>query len=477
MRRSLVLSFLALSAMGGSLAAQQATLTPNVRKYVSSDSTATTIAIVNVQIIDGTGAPAKKEQTVVMSGGKITAVGPAKSVKLPSGAKVINGTGHTLIPGLVGLHDHLFYSASGGHNVSAIYTAPRLYLASGVTTIRTTGGYAGYADINLKRNIDAGRAVGPRIYITAPYLTGEGGGGSMAVLTTPEENRRFVAYWAEEGASWIKFYTNVNRENMKAAIDEAKKRGLYTTGHLCAVTFQEAAELGITDLAHGAFTASDFVQGKQPDVCPNSLMNILDTAVTATGPVAEGIFKTLLARNVSITTTLPVVEAFYPKRPVADERSTSLMAPEVKVAYLAERAFIDTAKAWPFTEAGLKKQMAFDLAFYKAGGLLGNGVDPTGNGGALPGYGDQRGYELLRESGFTTEQAVQVCTLNGAKILRADKEFGSIAVGKAADLVLLSGDLTASPSNIRNVVTTFKGGVGYDPTKLIDDVRGRVGIN
>jgi imidazolonepropionase-like amidohydrolase len=477
MRRSLVLTLFATAALAGPLAAQKATLTPNVRKYVSTDSSATAIAIVNVQVIDGTGAPAKKEQTVVISGGKITAVGPAKSVKLPSGAKVINGTGNTVIPGLVGLHDHLFYSASGGHNVSAIYTAPRLYLASGVTTIRTTGGYAGYADINLKRNIDAGRAVGPRIYITAPYLTGEGGGGSMAVLTTPEENRRFVAYWAEEGASWIKFYTNVNRENMKAAVDEAKKRGLYTTGHLCAVTFQEAAELGITDLAHGAFTASDFVQGKQPDVCPPNLMNTLDTAVSATGPIAQGIFKTLIDRNVSITSTLPVVEAFYPRRPVTDERSTSLMAPEVKVAYLADRAFIDSAKAWPFTEAGLKKQMAFELAFYKAGGLLGNGVDPTGNGGALPGYGDQRGYELLREAGFTTEQAVQVCTLNGARILRADKEYGSIAVGKAADLVLLSGDLTSSPNNIRNVITTFKNGIGFDPAKLIDDVRGRVGIN
>lgn len=475
MRRSFVLTALAVAMLAAPLAAQRVSMTPNVMKYVSVDTTA--VAIVNVQVIDGTGSPAKKDQTVIISNGKITAVGPARSVKLPAGAKVINGTGNTVIPGLVGLHDHLFYSASGGHNVSAIYTAPRLYLASGVTTIRTTGGYSGYADINLKRNIDAGRAVGPRIYITAPYLTGEGGGGSMAVLTTPEENRRFVAYWAEEGASWIKFYTSVNRENMKAAIDEAKKRGLYTTGHLCAVTFREAAELGITDLAHGAFTASDFVSGKQADMCPPNLMNTLDTAVSASGPVAESIFKTLIARNVSITSTLPVVEAFYPRRAVTDDRSTSLMAPEVKVAYLADRAFIDSSRTWPFTEAGLKKQMAFELAFYKAGGLLGNGVDPTGNGGALPGYGDQRGYELLREAGFTTEQAVQICTLNGAKILRADKEYGSIAVGKAADLVLLSGDLTASPGGIRNVVTTFKNGVGFDPAKLIDDVRGRVGIN
>ncbi len=475
MRRPLVMITVAALVIAGSLPAQQVALGPAVKRYVSLDTG--TVAITHVLLIDGTGAAAKRDQTVVMSGGKIVSVGPSRSAKVPAGAVTIDGTGNTLIPGLVGLHDHLFYSASGGHNVSAIFTAPRLYLASGVTTIRTTGGYAAYADINLKRNIDAGRSVGPRIYVTAPYLTGEGGGGSMAVLTTPEENRRFVAYWAEEGASWIKFYTNVTSENMKAAIDEAKKHGLYTTGHLCAVTFREAAELGITDLAHGAFTASDFVSDKVHDQCPSNLMGKLDTAVTATGPVAESIFKTLIARNVSITSTLPVVEALYPKRPVTDERSTGLMAPEVRVAYLADRAFIDTSSTWPFSVEGLKKQMAFELAFYKAGGLLGNGVDPTGNGGALPGYGDQRGYELLREAGFTTEQAVQVCTLNGARILRADKAFGSIESGKDADLVLLQGDLTTDAKGIRNVLTTFKGGVGFDPTRLIDDVRGRVGIN
>jgi len=475
MRRLILLVGLALLLpSAGGLLAQRPDLSPQTRRYVSED--ADIIAITNVLLIDGTGKTARPGQTVVMNKGIITAVGPSSQVRPPVGARVIDGTGHSLMPGLVGLHDHLFYSASGGRSVTAIFTGPRLYLAAGVTTIRTTGSNAPYADVNLKRDVDAGRRPGPRVHVTAPYLTGESG-GSMAVVTTPDEARRFVAYWAEEGAEWIKFYTTITSTNMKAAIDEAKRRGIRTTGHLCAVTFREAADLGIDDLAHGAFTATDFIAGKQPDVCPQNSTAVLDTAVRADGPIAESIFRTLIAKHVSVTSTLPVIEAFYPGRAVTDERSLDLMAPEVKVAYLADRAFIDTSSTWPFTEAGLQRQMAWELAFFRAGGLLGNGVDPTGNGGALPGFGDQRGYELFREAGFTTEEAVQICTLNGARILRLQDTLGSVERGKLADLVLLKGDLTTGASVIRNVVTVFKDGVGYDPVKLIDDVRGRVGLN
>jgi N-acetylglucosamine-6-phosphate deacetylase len=474
-RQTAVFGGLALLAAAGPLGAQQPALSPNVKRYVSVDTG--TVAVTNVLLIDGTGAAARPGQTVVIQQGKIAAVGPAGRVRPPAGALVIDGTGHTMIPGMVGLHDHLFYSAAGGRTVNATFTGPRLYLASGVTTIRTTGSQAPYADVNLRRNVEEGRTPGPRIHVTAPYLTGAGGGGSMAVATTPEEARRFVAYWAEEGAEWIKFYTNITRETMRAAIEEAKRRGVRTTGHLCAVTFREATELGIDDLAHGALTATDFYPGKEPDVCPANGMAVLDSTVSPSGPVAESVISTMVAHKVSMTSTLPVIEALYPHRPVTDQRSLDLMAPEVRTSYLADRAFIDSSKTWPFTEDGLKRQMAFEVAFVRAGGLMGNGVDPTGNGGALPGFGDQRGYELFREAGFTAEEAVQICTLNGARILHVEAQLGSVERGKTADLVLLKGDLTQDPSVIRQVETVFKDGIGYDPGKLIDDVRGRVGVN
>jgi hypothetical protein len=318
---------------------------------------------------------------------------------------------------------------------------------------------------------------GPRIHVTTPYLTGPEGGGSMSVAASPEQARRFVAYWAAEGATWVKFYTDISRAAMKAAIDEAHKQGIKATGHLCSVTFQEAIDLGIDDFAHGVLTASDFIAGKEPDKCPPNVYKQLDSLVSGDSPLATSLIKSMISHKVSMTTTMAIYEALSPGRPVQDERSLELMTPVVRAAYVKSRAFIDTMPGYTFTKDGFARALAFDKAFYSAGGVMASGVDPTGNGGALPGFGDQRGYELLRESGLNAEQAVQVTTYNGARVLGVEGKLGSVEKGKIADLVLLRGDLVADPSVIRNVVTVYKDGVAYDPAKLIDAVRGRVGID
>jgi Amidohydrolase family len=460
--------------LAGSLSAQRPALSDQVRQqYISLDSS--TIVIAGVTLIDGRGGAARRSQTVVIREGKIAEVGAG--VKPPAGAYVIDGTGMTLIPGMVGMHDHMFYTAAGGHANQMSFTAPRLYLGSGVTTIRTTGSRSPYADINLKKVVDAGDVPGPRIHITTPYLTGGEGGGSMFATDDPEAARRFVAYWASEGVTWVKFYTNVSRASMKAAIDEAHRHGMKATGHLCSVTFAEAMDLGLDDFAHGVLTSTDFITDKQPDKCPTNVLKQTDSLASGDSPAAKALIARMVKKGVSMTTTMPVYEALYPHRPVTDERSLELMAPAVRTAYIANRQFIDSVPNWIFTSDGFARALAFDKAFYSAGGLLANGVDPTGNGGALPGFGDQRGYELLREAGLTAEQAVQVVSYNGARILGVADKLGSVEKGKLADLVLLEGDLTQDPSVIRNVVTVFKDGYGYDPKKLVDAVRGRVGID
>ena len=474
MIRRTLLALLAL-ALPATLVAQRPTLNANTRRVVSVDTAV--VAITNVLLLDGTGSAPKPAQTVIVRDGKIAEVGPTARVRVPAGALTIDGTGHTLMPGIVGLHDHLYYSAPGGRSMALSFSAPRLYLASGVTTVRTTGTQSPYVDINMKRAIDGGFMPGPRIHITTPYLTGEGGGGTMAVATTAEQARRFIAYWAAEGATWVKFYTNISREAMAAAIDEAHKRGMRATGHICSVTFREAVALGIDDLSHGAHTASDFVAGKEPDRCPTNLMAVLDTAVDPTGPIARSMIDSMVQGGVSMTTTIPIYELFYQGRGAPTERTLELMAPEIREAYLADRKAIDTASSWPLTPAGLQRAMAFDKAFFDRGGILASGVDPTGNGGALPGLGDQRGYELLIEAGFTPAQAVQVMTLNGAKILGVADQLGSVQAGRTADLILLRGDLVRDPKVIRSPVTVFKDGVGYDSERIYQAVRGRVGIN
>jgi imidazolonepropionase-like amidohydrolase len=444
-------------------------------KYVSVDTAA--LALTHVLLIDGTGAEPKPDQTIVIRNGRIAAVGPAAQVSVPSGVRTLDLKGHTLIPGIVGLHDHLFYTAAGGRAAQMSYTGPRLYLASGVTTIRTAGSRSTYAEINLRDNIKRGLVPGPRIHLTAPYITGAAGGGSMNVITSPAEARRFVAYWASEGATWIKAYTDIGRAELSAAIKEAHRQGIKVTGHLCSVSFREAVALGINNLEHGMLTASDFATSKQPDVCPVAELG-RNNEVDARGEVARKTIQSMVKNRVSMTSTLAVYEPFVANRPANKEpRVLNAMAPEVRTSYLQVRQEIDSTGTGPITEAGLKSAMQFEKEFVEAGGLLGAGVDPTGIGGALAGYGDQRNYELFIEAGFTPSQAIKIMTLNGARILGAAKQLGSVERGKIADLVVLKGELPRDPAAIRNTTLVVKDGVGYDPAKLIKSVEGRVGID
>ena len=471
------MSLIALIALPAALSAQSfAQLSPQARQYVAVPDSV--VALTNVILIDGTGGAPRPGQTIVIRAGRIAQVGSSSSVKAPAGARVIDLAGHTVIPGLIGMHDHLFYTAAGGRAAQMSYTGPRLYLASGVTTIRTTGGRSPYAEINTRDAINGGRVPGPRVHLTAPYITGgpEGTAGSMAQVNTPEAARRFVAYWAQEGATWIKAYTDIRAEDLKAAIDEAHKRGIKVTGHLCSVSFREAVALGIDNLEHGSLTNTDFDPQKRPDHCPPNSM-VRSGMASANSDTARAVIRDMVARGVGMTSTLAVFEPFFPKRDVSDERTLEAMSPEVRQAYLQIRAHIDTNQAWPYTPEMLRNAMAFEKAFVEAGGLLAAGVDPTGFGGALPGYGDQRNFELLTEAGFAPATTVQIMSANGAKILGVHDTLGSIEPGKIADVVVLRGDLASNPAVIRNVVTVFKDGVGYDSAKLIAAVKGRVGID
>jgi imidazolonepropionase-like amidohydrolase len=442
------------------------------RQFVSVE--APTVVLTGVQVVDGTGGAPAVNQTIVISGNRITAVGPAGTVRVPEGAKVLDLPGHTVIPGLVGLHNHTFYTTSA-RSIQLNTSAPRLYLASGVTTVRTTGSYSPYSEINLKREIEEGEVPGPRMYITGPYLTGETGVGGMHQVLTPASARRVVEYWAGEGASWLKFYTTVSRASLKAAIDEAHKRGLKVTGHLCSVGFREAVSLGIDNLEHGLFVNTEYDPEKQPDVCPSgSGPKLADLDLTS--DAVRATFRDMIGHKVAMTSTLAVYELFVPNRPPLEQRMLDAMSPEVRTEYLATRARLAEPGAFALSPAVFRKAQEFEVAFVRAGGLLAAGVDPTGNGGALPGFGDQRNYELLIEAGFAPVEAIRILTANGAKVLGIDDRLGTIAAGKIADLVVIKGDPIAQPAEIRNVVTVFKDGVGYDSAKLVESVKGVVGV-
>jgi imidazolonepropionase-like amidohydrolase len=283
-----------------------------------------------------------------------------------------------------------------------------------------------------------------------------------------------VSYWADEGVSWFKAYTQVSRAELAAAIEEAHKKGVKVTAHLCSVTFREAAALGIDALEHGLTVNTDFHANKAPDTCPTTPRVEAYGNLDMDGPEVKETIRQLVAKNIAITSTLPVGEMGVPGHRPFDQRVIDAVHPEQREAYLARRAAMEQPNANAERMIVVfKKAMKFEYDFVKAGGLLGAGMDPSV--GNLPGFGDQRNMTLFMEAGFTPAQAIQIMTSNGAKILGAS-DRGTITVGKAADLVVVRGDLTAKPEDLQNVVTVFKDGVGYDSLKLIDSVKGIVGI-
>ena len=444
------------------------------------------IVLNHVRVIDGTGAAAKENQSIVISDGKIQAVGSSGSVMIPANAQQLDRTGYTVIPGLVGMHNHLYYTNSfsvqltkgeieepGLAIVELPFSAPRLYLAAGVTTMRTTGSLEPYTDIKIKERIDAGLMPGPKMDLTAPYLEGKPTFfAQMHELTGVDDAKRMVNYWADEGMTSYKAYMNITRDELGAAIQEAHARHFKLTGHLCSVTWHEAIALGIDDFEHGpVFTDTEFVGDKKVDECARGGKSWMTLEVS--GAQVQALIHELIAHHVAVTSTLPVFEASLPGRPKLQTRVLDAMAAESEQSYLVARARVplDT----PMTSL-FKKEQEFELAFAKAGGLLLGGPDPTGNGGVLPGFGDQREVELLVEAGFTPVEAIQIYTMNGATYLGQQDHIGSIAVGKQADLVLIKGDPSKKIDDIENVETVFKDGVGYDSQKLIDSVRGQVGI-
>jgi imidazolonepropionase-like amidohydrolase len=247
-----------LAALTAPQAQTPAALSPAVRGFVAVD--APVVALTHVRVVDGTGAPARDDQTLVISDGRIQALGDAATLPLPPGAKVMELRDYTVIPGLVGMHDHIFYPAGPAHYNTLEFSAPRLYLACGVTTIRTTGSLEPYAELNLKRAIEQGKIPGPKMRVTAPYLEGPGAFTlQMHELDGPDEARRMVRFWAEQGADDFKAYTNITRAELAAAVDEVHKLGKKISGHLCSIGFREAAELGIDNLEHGLVADTEFV--------------------------------------------------------------------------------------------------------------------------------------------------------------------------------------------------------------------------
>jgi imidazolonepropionase-like amidohydrolase len=428
------------------------------------------LALIHVRVIDGTGSPVKNDQTVVIDSGRIAALGDAATVRVPSGAQVLDLAGRMVLPGLVGMHEHLFYELGDWRlTYPSQASFAMLYLAAGVTTIRTAGTFDLDGDLRIKRLIDSGRHPGPTIHVTAPYIDASRG------EPDPARVARDVASWAGQGATSFKAYTSLRLEELHAAIEAAHARKLKITGHLCAVGFQDAATLGIDNLEHGLIVDTEFFSGKKADICPSGAGSVGELAsmdISST-PIRQMI-SALVRRGVSITSTLAVFETLTSEAQL-DPRTTFTLAPRLQDDQRTQHArntdpSAAGARAWSKL---LRKEMEFERALVDAGGRLLAGADPSG--AIVAGFGDQRQLELLVEAGFSPEYAIKIATSNGAAWLNESRRIGTIAVGLDADLVVVRGNPAANIADVRNVEIVFKRGIAYDPAKLVAAAQGTVG--
>ena len=482
----------ALCHCGDAQAQQLNSLGPEVRKYLRVSTPK--VVLEHVRVVDGTGVPAITDRNITIVDGKIAAISAGADEPASDGTTILNLHGYSVIPGIVGMHGHLWFFArpnlqedgkydrpSPPSNMS--FSAPRLYLANGVTTMRTAGSVAPLADVNLKESIERGIIPGPHLDVTGPYLDGPtdaSPGLRPQVLTGPEDARETVAFWADHGVTSFKAYTTITRAELRAVVMEAHKRGLKVLGHLCSVTYEEAAEIGIDSLEHGFLDNTQFDPDKKPDKCTESAGDY--TLEHMTAEQADHLMGTLIAHHVAMTSTLPLFASYVPSlNPTVGDQAPLRPVVLASLSADARRANLIDLKPHPNASDGpdrsrlLRRDMELERAFVAKGGLLMAGSDPVGLRGLVPGFADQREIELLVEAGFSSLQAIRIATLNGAVFLGRQDSIGSIAPGKNADLVVVKGDPAVRIGDIENVEIVFKDGAGYDTQKLIDSAQGLYG--
>jgi imidazolonepropionase-like amidohydrolase len=485
-RRILALSSLLLFAASGPPAARADFM--QVPKTISAPDPSAVIryragiiAIEHVRVIDGTGAAPRERQTVVIRNGKIAAAGN-DGIAVPADATHIDGSGKTLTPGFVGTHDHLYYVSGGPLFIvrEQPYSFPRLYLGAGVTTIRTTGSVEPMTDMRIKLETDKGNLVGPHMDVTSPYMTGyEPFFIQMATLHNRTDAKQTVDFWADRGVTSFKLYTNLPPAIAQAVIDEAHKRHARVLAHLCSIGYMDAVRMGVDSLEHGIYIDTEFDPQKRAGECPSSAAEVRESLATLDvgSPRVRALIKAMVAHHVALSSTLANFEGANPVPMAAQQRVLDMLDSESKADVLKSRASVEggSAQMRALRQKVFQKELEFEVAFYRAGGLLTQGPDPTGYGCTIAGLGDQRDMELLVQGGLTPLEAIRVSTQYGARSLGRESTIGTIAAGKNADLVLIDGNPAADINDIEKVEVVFKDGVGYDSAKIFDSVRGIAG--
>lgn len=402
------------------------------------------VAITHVTVIDIETGTARPDMTVLVRGGRIAQVERAGvGSPLPAGVREVDGRGKFLIPGLWDMHVHLSYSTA---------SALPVLLANGVTGVRDCGSDLFEVD-RWRALIEAGALAGPRIVRAGPMLNGQSFNRYQLVTGNPEQARGMVRALKQVGVDFIKVHRRVPRDAYFAILDEARRQSLTVVGHIpMTVRPEEASDSGQLIEHEETLFEGTFAAGLTPDQGPDAIRRFR-------AETADTLFARFVRNHTSLTSTL--VSWRYALRFSED---TSLADPRMRYIArslregLVARARIP-AQQLPVMRSVVAEYQAVLGQLNRAGVTILAGTDIPG--GRFPGFALHDELAVLVEAGLTPAAALRAATLNPARILRREADFGSVAAGRLADLVLLDANPLGDIRNTQRIAAVVAGGRFY----------------
>lgn len=395
------------------------------------------IAIKGGTVYDVVNEKPITDAVVIIENGIIKKVGKNGEVTIPAGAKVIDATGKMIFPGLWDMHAH-FEQAEWGP----------AYLAAGVTTVRDCGNEFDFINA-VKQAIDDGKGVGPLI-LKAGIIDGKGQYAlGIIQADTKEEAIKAVDRYKDNGFAQIKIYSSVKPAIVKAICDEAHKLNLTVTGHIPnGMTIQAGVDSGMDMVNHIQYVYSVMKRNK-------------DRSINFDDSTSKAVIAFLKQHNTVIDPTVGVFEMSF--RSVNDD--ITIMEPAfyslpLPLQALLKNTGVDSARA-KILHPIFASMLEIVKRLHDAGVIQVAGTDQ-----GFPGFSVPRELELYVQAGLTPADAIQTATIVPARIMKIDKQTGSIEEGKQADLIIVNGNPLNNIRDIRNVTTVIKAGHIYDPHEL-----------
>jgi imidazolonepropionase-like amidohydrolase len=432
------------------------------------------IALVGGAVIDGTGAARVENTTVLIEGDRITAVG--RDLAIPAGAKVVDVSGKTLVPGLFDMHGH-YYGNVGGKIVDLFEPYARLYLAGGVTTTFSPGDFNPAGMVAFAARVRRGENAGPRILTAGPYI--DLAPSAIGWIEGVKDADAAVAKLAEwrNRIDGVKVYTSITEAQLAAVIDAAHTAKLRVTGHLRSVTAARAIALGIDRLEHGIFAMSEFAEGGSDPYDLDYYQKL--AALDLDAPNVRKLIDAIAGKRVVLDPTIVILQTgLAPFEPVTQDFD-KYIAPAVLARYqrveqmtarMTKRHGDASNKA---IEGAIGKAKEFAVCVHRGGGVVVAGTDPV-DVRVLPGWGLHRELRNFVEGGMRPLEALRCASYNAAHALGLADRLGTLEPGKHADIVVVDGDPSVDITALAQTTAVYRDGVAYDPRELRKGAEGAI---